>query len=117
LGENGIKATGGVMGTLSKHHKELTNGIGKCSVPMWCGGLPAGFCDNNAYSMQVSKRYDGYVPALACYNHGGKSKEEALNLCEYCQNHIAECESDPKFGLGKGNDNVYECSSFKQLEE
>jgi len=39
------------MSTLSEHHKKLNErGEGKCSVPMWCGGLPAGFCDQPAYS-------------------------------------------------------------------
>jgi len=37
------------MSTLSEHHKVLTNGIGKCSVPMWIGGYPAGFCDEPAF--------------------------------------------------------------------
>jgi len=36
------------MARIQKHHKELTNGVGKCSVPMWRGGLPAGFCDQPA---------------------------------------------------------------------
>jgi len=74
------------MACLLKHHEELTNGVGKCSVPMWCGGLPAGFCDEPAYGerpdcphyrdgtgrlRRTDGRYDGYVPALACPAHGG----------------------------------------------
>jgi len=31
------------------------------------------------------------------------------NLCDTCTQQIAECESNPKFGTGVGNDNVYEC--------
>lgn len=70
------------MATLSTHHKELdANGEGKCSVPMWQGGLPAGFCDSPAYSNHANKYvYDGYVPALACPGHGGLTKEEADHL-------------------------------------
>jgi hypothetical protein len=60
------------MSRLSNHHQELNaEGIGKCSVPMWSGGCPAGFCDMDAYGERVNNRYDGYVPALACPIHGG----------------------------------------------
>ena len=76
------------MAILSKHHKELTDGEGKCSVPMWSEGCPAGFCDAPAYGKQIpgQRRYGefvyttgekfitGYCPALACYNHGGPEK-------------------------------------------
>lgn len=62
-------------------------GIGKCSVPMWRMGLPAGFCDAPAYGepppskrfmnygageeQREDGRYSGYVPHLACGAHGG----------------------------------------------
>lgn len=61
-------------------------GIGRCSVPMWMGGYPAGFCDRDAYGyrpkcrewrtssgemMREDGRYNGYVPGLACPAHGG----------------------------------------------
>jgi hypothetical protein len=77
------------MSCASQHHRELdADGIGKCSVPMWCyPGVPAGFCDEPAYGerppgetwmnyaanerMRTDGRYNGYVPALACVNHGG----------------------------------------------
>jgi hypothetical protein len=118
------------MSSIFEHHRTLINGAGKCSVPMWMMGCPAGFCDAEAYSERPEpphyyrdgrtgqrKRsdclYDGYVPALACPAHGGKTKEEALNLCDYCQKHIAECRSNPKFGTGKGRDNIYECDVFE----
>ena len=71
----------------SKHHRELKEGVGKCSVPMWCRGLPAGFCDETAYGKptpcatyrnaltgateRVDGKYSGYVPGLACPGHGG----------------------------------------------
>ena len=62
------------MASIDQHHRELTNGVGKCSVPMWCMGLPAGFCDADAYGEPTKDgqaRYTGYVPALACPGHGG----------------------------------------------
>jgi hypothetical protein len=70
---------------LSKHHKILNEfGVGKCSVPMWSNGMPAGFCDAPAYGVQEpgqqrygeysaawGKWFDGYCPGLACHDHGG----------------------------------------------
>lgn len=117
------------MGSLSEHHKKLNErGEGKCSVPMWCDGLPAGFCNDTAYSNHkggkyynhprtgdrifVNGAYGGYVPALACPAHGGQTKEEAVNLCLNCVKCIADCDGNPKFGSGKGNDNVFECNGF-----
>lgn len=61
--------------------------LGTCSVPMWMGGCPAGFCDEPAYgerpvcreyrdpytgeTFREDGRYSGYVPDLACPRHGG----------------------------------------------
>ena len=75
------------MGRTSKHHETLTNGKGKCSVPMWCAGGPSGFCDQDAFGdyipgpsfrdawtgerVRLDGKYSGYVPALACPAHGG----------------------------------------------
>lgn len=75
------------MSSICEHHRTLTNGEGKCSVPMWCNGLPAGFCDRPAYGnyipgesyfsyatnqqQRIDGKYSGYVPALACPIHGG----------------------------------------------
>lgn len=76
------------MSRIGKQHEEVDeNGIGMCSVPMWMGGSPAGFCDNPAYGFptksprifnygimreqRLDGKYDGYVPALACPGHGG----------------------------------------------
>ncbi len=75
------------MSRLSKHHRELTNGVGKCSAPMFSGGCPHGFCDDRAYGerpespmiysaahqrmVRTDNKYDGYVPGLACPGHGG----------------------------------------------
>lgn len=69
------------------HHKALDeNGVGKCSVPMWCNGMPAGFCDEPAYGnrpegrsyvdasgrrCRLDGRYAGYMSGLACPSHGG----------------------------------------------
>jgi hypothetical protein len=81
------------MARCGPRHMELDeNGEGLCSVPMWCNGLPAGFCDRPAFGKPVpcemwrdgrgvlrrtDNRYDGYVPALACPAHGGPTREEA----------------------------------------
>ena len=68
------------MAICCDHHKELdSNGEGKCSVPMWAGGCPAGFCDCPAYGEPTPEGrliYDGYVPFLACPAHGGPTKKE-----------------------------------------
>lgn len=68
----------------SEHHHKLTDGVGKCSVPMWRNGLPDGFCNKPAYGPQEEdqrrhgnyRSYDGkwmpgYCSGLACYEHGG----------------------------------------------
>lgn len=65
------------MARLCKHHQELVDGKGKCSVPMWAGGTPAGFCDNDAYGPQTkenARKFDGYVTGLECFWHGGPKR-------------------------------------------
>jgi hypothetical protein len=62
------------MAVCGEQHKKLTDGKGKCSVPMWQMGIPAGFCDNDAFGEQTKEgklAYPHFVPYLACYNHGG----------------------------------------------
>lgn len=62
---------------LLKHHESLDqNGEGKCSVPMWVAGVPAGFCDATAYGEQIKNRYKQlpYCIGLACPAHGGPKK-------------------------------------------
>lgn len=66
------------MSRCSDHHMKLTNGKGKCSVPMWQNGCPAGFCDEDAFGPPTlcntyRDGYKGYVPGLACPAHGGPS--------------------------------------------
>lgn len=88
------------MSSTSKHHHELTNGVGKCSVPMWQMGCPAGFCDAPAYGKQIpcgqfrdawtgelkrfDGRYNGYVPGLACEAHGGPAPRHFGDPCVRC---------------------------------
>lgn len=79
------------MSSCGQHHHELDeSGKGLCSVPMWMGGLPAGFCDKTAYGkptkcggyrhpytgeiMRHDGKYSGYVPGLACPVHGGPNE-------------------------------------------
>jgi len=86
---------------LSDHHIKLTQGVGRCSVPMWRGGLDAGFCDEKAYGerppcklwrtaygevRRTDGKYAGYVPALACPSHGGPDKPAV---------HAAETQARP----------------------
>ncbi len=71
------------MASTRKEHLELTEGIGKCSVPMWINGVPADFCNQDAYGEQTKEylnsfkysnpEYDrpAYAPGLACPGHGG----------------------------------------------
>ncbi len=92
------------MATLSKHHRELdAEGRGKCSVPMWMGGCPSGFCDAEAYGerpkcqelrdgytgrpFRVDGKYDGYVPALACPAHGGPTSRVFRDGDAWCAVH------------------------------
>ena len=89
------------MASTQKHHHEMTNGVGKCSVPMWTyPGVPAGFCDKPAYGKPTScqqfrdgwtgemKRMDGkfngYVPGLACEGHGGPPPTHFGDPCIRC---------------------------------
>jgi len=41
-------------------------------------------------------------------------KKKTLNLCDTCMYHPAECSGEPKFGTGKGNDNIYKCTGYKK---
>ena len=89
------------MASTSKHHHELdSDGVGKCSVPMWLGGSPAGFCNEPAYGeppksrmvwhaprqqyVREDGRYDGYVPGLACVCHGGPKSRVFLDGNQWC---------------------------------
>lgn len=88
----------------SDHHQHLdANGVGKCSVPMWSGGGPAGFCDADAYGKReptswwrdawtgelkpMDGRYSGYVPGLACPNHGGPRTRVFMDGNAWCAVH------------------------------
>lgn len=88
------------MSQTSKHHHQLTNGVGKCSVPMFQGGCPSGFCDKPAYGerpkcetffnhaagerQRLDLRYNGYVPGLACEDHGGPAPTHFGDPCIRC---------------------------------
>lgn len=75
---------------MSDHHMKLDElGQGRCSVPMWSGGCPAGFCDRPAFGVEakeplyrdawtgvqrtMSGREPSNAPGLACAIHGGPS--------------------------------------------
>ena len=98
--------------TMSCHH-ELTEGVGRCSVPMWSMGCPAGFCDELAYGKRPSSsgwrfpsgeffrddgKYAGYVPGLACSSHGGPKLSEVAHKgdpCDKCGIPHDEVEAGP----------------------
>jgi hypothetical protein len=73
------------MATCNEWHMKLgASGLpadeGKCSVPMWRGGMPAGFCDDPAFGEPLPKPKwwpkddQVYVPFLACPGHGGPER-------------------------------------------
>lgn len=88
------------MSRTQDHHHKLTNGVGKCSVPMFSIGGPAGFCDKPAYGtrpegqqyrnaytgemMRIDGRYNGHVPGLACEGHGGPPATHFGDPCIRC---------------------------------
>jgi hypothetical protein len=67
---------------------------------MWSNGLPAGFCDDPAYGERPPSRtfmnyaygemrredgrYNGYVPGLACYGHGGPEFRTFMDGNAWC---------------------------------
>lgn len=68
-----------------RHIKVNEQGIGFCSVPMWCNGLPAGFCDEQAYGYRENKQvFDRYVPYLACPGHGGPTIRVFMDGDQFC---------------------------------
>lgn len=70
------------MARIGEFHKSTAPfGKGLCSVPMWQGGCPAGFCDKPAFGQQTEMgrlRYPHYVPGLSCPGHGGPTLTEAI---------------------------------------
>ncbi len=94
-----------------EHHHKLTNGVGKCSVPTWRMGRPAGFCDAPAYGerppgktyrnvytgeiMRLDGRYSGHVPGLACEAHGGPPPRHFGDPCVHCGTPHDEVQPGP----------------------
>lgn len=88
------------MSQLQQHHNETdSEGVGRCSVPMWQSGGPAGFCDRPAYGKRPNAavhrrwdgfewrddgRYAGYVPGLACVHHGGPNSRVFMDGDAWC---------------------------------
>jgi hypothetical protein len=103
------------MRTTKMYHELDENGEGKCSVPMFIyPGVPAGFCDKPAYGppepcqifrypngrlRRADGRYNGYVPGLACYEHGGpKFRRHLGDPCKYCGIPHDDVPSGPCWG-------------------
>lgn len=36
-----------------------------------------------------------------------------LHLCKYCKKDFATCKSNPTFGTGLFNDNIFDCTTFE----
>ncbi|KKN40320.1 hypothetical protein LCGC14_0734770 [marine sediment metagenome] len=88
------------MARMSDHHQTLNQeGEGKCSVPMFSQGAPAGFCDDPAYGkrppgetyhddngkvQRFDGKYSGMVSALACPRHGGPEFRTFMNGDKWC---------------------------------
>lgn len=63
---------------------------GKCRVPMWMGGTPAGFCDAEAFGPQYPRAYlaasnprflldsPAYCHGPCCPQHGGPKADEPI---------------------------------------
>lgn len=85
------------MARMGEYHNPGCGVVGKCSVPMWQGGCPSGFCDDPAYGQQYEagtrhappwwswRDRNGYwvdptrIPPFAmgfcCPNHGGPAED------------------------------------------
>lgn len=99
------------MSALEKHHRDLTSGVGKCSVPMWMNGCPAGFCDAPAYGEQTQAYRDrfkyldprqvrpAFAPGLACPAHGGPEARHFGDPCIHCGTPHDEVPVGPCHGL------------------
>ena len=102
------------MAQCGSQHKKLNDqGYGKCSVPMWQGGMPAGFCDRIAFgnpTKEGRQLYDHYVPFLACYGHGGPKHNQSIPKGE--PHHFG----DPCIQCGTPHDDVEpgSCPAFKK---
>lgn len=114
-----------MMSNTMEHHHKLTNGVGKCSVPMYSGGTPAGFCNEPAFGEYIDGeryprashirqelqgermdgKFDGYVPGLACSAHGGPKcpgLEIELGVWSGCNAHTTGAKDCPTCGDLKG---------------
>jgi len=97
------------------HEKVDAEGRGKCGVPMWCGGMDAGFCNREAFGPQTPRdtfidkdgirmRYGGgraYPNMLCCPDHGGPATRVFMDGNAWCAVHpdfVNLQESDAGFG-------------------
>ena len=105
------------MSCMMTHHQKLdADGRGRCSVPMFMGGGPAGFCDEPAFGERPDAvthsrwdgfewredgLYSGFVPGLACVKHGGpktRAFKDGSTWCAVRANFVNLQESDAGFG-------------------
>jgi len=78
-------------------------------------------CSKCGIEVKATQARKGVGPCL-----WGEKKEDPeekarimreTHLCDTCTKQPAECESNPKFGTGIGNDNVYECDGYFEGEK
>lgn len=117
------------MARLSDHHKPVCGVEGKCSVPMFDGYGPSGFCDRPAYGEQYDfgsgyedpswlrpgqwagggGRSRPYAPGLCCDAHGGPRADQIRFIkdgdmwCAFMPGFENLQESDAGFGKTQGD--------------
>ena len=75
---------------MDKQHRPAAWEGGKCRVPMWMGGMPAGHCDEPAFGPQYPRAYlartnprylldsPTYCVGPCCPAHGGPAEGEPI---------------------------------------
>ena len=95
---------------LSEAHKPKCGVEGRCSVAMFSGGVPNGFCDDPAWGEQYEGRFQvKHNPPLAlgycCPKHGGPDRgdvrfiKDGSHWCAFYPGFENLQESEAGFGL------------------
>lgn len=89
------------MARIGEEHAAKCGVTGKCSVPLFGGYGPEGFCDRPAYGEQYQGRLSQffgnnrapYAPSLCCKIHGGAGEEDVRMI----RDGNMWCAFDPDF--------------------